>query len=341
MKTTAQKVLDAQLSLDAQLRALRIPLFRFPWPAACADNLECVEKKTVEWADQHGLLVDKAYRKRAERSRYAWLAGRCYPKADEELLQVVSDLMIWFFIVDDLFVDRVEVLTLDTLRNLTAIIDVLDYNCLGQDPVFGEAAWLDLIQRLQKLLSAEHFSRFAQGMRLWVTTAGLQILNHINPKSVGIRQYETIRCHTSGTNPCLALADAANGGSVDPDEFYSSDAQILLRHANNIVCWSNDIQSSIVEMRQPGQFRNMVVIYAENGRTLQESVDYTAERVRREISSFATLAEQVKLYGSPRLRGFVEGLQYWIRGYQDWVELDTERYSANHAAADADDRGLI
>jgi hypothetical protein len=67
-------------------------------------------------------------------------------------------------------------------------------------------------------MSHESFERFAQGMRLWAPTAGLQIPNHLQAKSVGITQYETIRGHTSGMNPCLALSDRANAGAVDLDE---------------------------------------------------------------------------------------------------------------------------
>ncbi|KAL1850427.1 hypothetical protein VTK73DRAFT_9686 [Phialemonium thermophilum] len=175
-------------------------------------------------------------------------------------------------------------------------------------------------------------------MRLWATTAGLQILNHLTPESVGIRQYETIRRHTSGMNPCLALADVGNAGSVDPADYWRRDVQTLLRHANNIVCWSNDIQSLGVEARQPGQFRNMVVIYAGGGKSLQEGVDRTRARVQSEIDDFVALSEKVVRDAEPRLRGFVEGMKYWIRGYQDWVLKDTQRYAAQFAAVDADDR---
>ncbi|KAM4060768.1 terpene synthase metal-binding domain-containing protein [Hirsutella rhossiliensis] len=295
----------------------------------------------IEWADIYGLLVNKAHNERVKRTRYAWLAARCYPNAHRELLQAIADYFVWFFLADDLFVDRVETVTLDTLLCLTAMIDVLDFDCAGPQPVYGELAWLDVCRRLRGLLSAEAFERFAQGMRLWATTAGLQILNHLRSESVGIRQYETIRRHTSGMNPCLALADAANGGSADAEEFYRPDVQTLYRHANNIVCWSNDIQSLVIEARQPGQFRNMVVIYAAEGRTLQEAIECTAKRVNEEISKFTQLSSAVLPHASAQLCGLVQGFKYWIRGYQDWVQKDTLRYAATFAVADADDRGIL
>ncbi|MGS0892177.1 terpene synthase family protein [Burkholderia stagnalis] len=327
--------------LEAELAALRIPVFDVPWAGACSPHVERIEARMLEWAYAHGLFVSDAYRERVVRTRYGWLAARCYPNADPALLQVIADYFVWYFLADDLFVDRVETVGPDTLGNLTAMIDVLDYDCTGTPPVYGERAWLDVCRRLRARLSAEHFARFAQGMRLWATTAGLQILNHMRPEPVGIPQYETIRRHTSGMNPCLALADAANSGAVPPDTFHRQDVQTLCRHANHIVCWSNDIQSFGVEARQPGQFRNMVAIRASLGHTLQDSVDYTAARVRAEIAAFVQCADALGQHADTRVRGLVDGCRYWIRGYLDWVARDTQRYAAAFAAGDADDRGLI
>ncbi|MCA7998863.1 terpene synthase family protein [Burkholderia metallica] len=327
--------------LKAELAALRVPVFDVPWAGACSPHVERIESRMLEWADAYGLFLSDAYRERVARTRYGWLAARCYPNADPSLLQALADYFVWFFLVDDLFVDRVEPVGPDTLRNLTAIIDVLDYACTGPEPVYGERAWLDLCQRLRVRLSAEHFARFAQGMRLWATTAGLQILGHLTVEPIAVPQYETIRRHTSGMNPCLALADAANSGAVPPDTFHRPEIQALCRHANHIVCWSNDIQSLRVEVHQPGQFRNMVMIHASRGHTLQESVDYTAERVREEIRAFIQCADVLTQHADTRVRGLVDGCRYWIRGYLDWVARDTQRYAAAFAAGDADDRGLI
>ncbi|BCR97261.1 terpene synthase family protein [Aspergillus luchuensis] len=156
--------------------------------------------------------------------------------------------------VDDLFLDRVEIVTPNTLSNLTAIIDVVDFNCTRPEPVYGELALLDICQSLRQLLSAEHFERFAQGLKLWATTAGLQILYHLQERPIGVSQYEFIRRHTSGAKSCLALADASNCGPVSPEEFYRPDVQRFCRYTNNIICLANDIHSFIVEARQPGQF---------------------------------------------------------------------------------------
>ncbi|MDB5767682.1 MAG: Terpene synthase metal-binding protein [Collimonas fungivorans] len=327
--------------LLSELESISIPDFEFPWPCACSPDAESVEKETNAWAAAHKLLPDERYRARVARTKYGWLAARCYPRAGRALLQTIADYFTWYFLADDLFVDRVELVTPDTVPNLTAMIDVLDFNCLGPDPLYGESAWLDVCRRLRRQLSAEHFQRFANGMRMWASTAGLQILNHTHSTPLSLRQYQTVRRHTSGMNPCLDLVDVANDGPLSAAEYNLPAIQQLRRHTNNVVCWSNDIQSLAVELRQPGQHWNMVGIYAAQGHSLQESVDYTVMKVRTEINGFADLAGAMEIHAGPALRGAIAGMKNWMRGYQDWVESDTKRYSEEFAGQDADDRGML
>lgn len=321
--------------------SLRIPCFVFPWPAAIHPDVESVEADTLKFAVDYGLAPDAAYRARLARTRYGWLAARCYPQAGRAFLQSAADYFTWFFIVDDLFVDRVQTTTPRTLPNLTAMIDVLDHHRIGAEPVFGEDAWLDICTRMRGHLSHEHFQRFAHGMRMWASTAGLQILNHLQDEPVGIAQYETIRRHTSGTYPCLAILDAANTGPVTAAEYNDPIVQRLCLHTNNVICWSNDIQSVRMEMNQPGQYLNMVILYTRQGLSLQQSVDFVAHRVRSEIASFQSLALTVEPHAGPEMRGFITGLRNWMRGYQDWVENDTQRYADAYIDQDANDTHVL
>ncbi|MFY2560592.1 terpene synthase family protein [Corallococcus terminator] len=329
-------------NLSAQLEQLRIPTITFPWSGECSPDVEPVEQEARHWAARHGLIPSEQYLARVTRTKYGWLAARCYPHADRELLQIIADYFIWFFVTDDLFVDRVETISRETLPNLAAMLDVLDLNRLGASPVFGETAWMDVCQRLRGRLSVEHFERFAHGMRMWASTAGLQIVSHLaEESSSAIRPYEAIRRHTSGMNPCLDLIDAANAGPLPSDEFHRPDVLRLRLHTNNVVSWSNDMQSLPIEARQPGQQQNMVILHAAQGHTRQEGTDYTASRVQAEVDAFQREASLMEPRASKELRGFIAGMRDWMRGYQDWVVLDTQRYLTTHAEQDANDSGVL
>jgi hypothetical protein len=182
---------------------------------------------------------------------------------------------------------------------LTAIIDVLD--CDSAVPANGDTAWLDVCRRLRDCLSAEHFERFAAGMRMWASTAGLKTLSRLQSRPLEICDYKTVRRHASATNACLALSDVANAGPASPDEYHQPTVRRMRMHANNIVSWSNDIRFLSAEARKRGQFPNMATLYTSQSRTLQEGVDITADKIRKEISELAQLADAVEEYASTAL----------------------------------------
>lgn len=152
-----------------------------------------------------------------------------------------------------------------------------------------------------------------------------------------------MRRYTNGLEALFALSDVTDCGLVESKDFCRPEVRALCNHAMNIISWSNDIHSLVVEARQPGQFWNMVFIHNvyATGHSLQESVNYTAARVEAEISLFVMASDLLLLNASPQLQGFIDGLKHWTRGNQDWVEQNTQRYAAAFAAIDADNRGLL
>ena len=317
------------------------PSFEVPWPSACAPDAAQIESRMLGWAQSHGLFLNEEHHRRTVRARFAWLAARCYPHAERSLLQVIANYIACFFLIDDLFVDRVETASPATVPALAAMLDVMDFNRLGEHPVYGESAWLDVCQQFRQLLPAEHFERFANGMRLWATVAGLQILNHLDDRPPGMPTYIAVRRYMGGVYPTLDLIDAANAALLPSAVHALPEVQALRLHANNIVGWSNDAHSVDVEMKQPGQFWNMVTIYAAQGHSLGDAINHTAATIRAEISQFFTLAADVEQHADPVLRVYVAGIKDWLRGYFDWLEHDTQRYAPQFAEQDADDRALL
>ncbi|WP_163868303.1 hypothetical protein [Myxococcus eversor] len=149
-----------------ELEHVRIPVITFPWQGACAPDVEQLEHRRLTWATRHGLTPTAEHRARAERAKYASFAARGFPHASPALLQIFADFLAWFFVIDDLVVDRVNPLSASTLSHLTAFLDVLDLDQSSPEPLFGVGALRDICQRLRGFLSPEHFSRFAQGMRM-------------------------------------------------------------------------------------------------------------------------------------------------------------------------------
>jgi hypothetical protein len=274
---------------------------------------------------------------RVTKCRYGFLAARCYPRAEGHLLQVIADHFLWLFLADDLIFDRVDTVSVRTIRALSAMINIVELDQPAAQPGYGETALFDVCHRLRQILSPEHFDRFGRGTLMWASAASMQILDHLQQAPIGIDSYVAIRRHTSGLTSVLALSDAANLGPITPDEYHHPAMVSLRRQANNVVAWSNDLHSYFVERNQPGQFRNMVTAYQSRGHELQEAVDLTAQRVRSELASFIELSATVEAWPNPAVSGCVTGLRDWMRGYQDWFDHETRRYNVR----DADDRAVM
>lgn len=323
-----------------ELESLHLPGFTFPWADACSPHADRIEHATIEWAKQHQLIANDEVLQRVIRGKFGWLAARCYPDSPPELLQPIADFLIWLFLTDDFFFDRVDTLTYQTITNVTAIIDVLDMDISGEQPVFGELALLDICRRLRPQLGAERFNSFAQGVRMTHGAAALQILVHLKSMPIGIRQYESIRRHGGAMQPCLELIDTANGYLLEAELRNRLDIEQLKRHANNVVCWTNDIYSLGIELKQPGQYENMISIYASQGYSLQEGIDRVASRIRAEIDSFLKISDAIPTDDTPALKHYIQGLRYWMSGHQRWVEVDTHRYSEAFSDLDSDQRSI-
>jgi len=71
-----------------------IPVFRFPWPGACHPEVRQAEAAMIRWGQAHRLIPDATYLSRVVRTRYAYLAARCYPRVGSELLQAAEDYFL-------------------------------------------------------------------------------------------------------------------------------------------------------------------------------------------------------------------------------------------------------
>lgn len=320
--------------------SLRIPLFAFKWPSACSPHAQAVEQHVLEWVEHQQLIPDNASRERTSRGRYGWLAARCFPTAPLQLLETIADYIAWLFLVDDLFFDRVQTLSPHTVAHITAVIDVLDLHTTQPQPVFGERALLDICQRLQQHMDAERFQHFAHGTRMIYASAALQILAHLNDEPITLRQYECIRRHGSGMIPSLSLLDSCTPTHLEGRVRFSREVQQLKDSTNTIVSLSNDIYSLKMELKQPGQYENMVTLQAGTLQTLQQGIDSTANTIRAEIEHFTQRTEQLLVGAGPALSNYIHGLRYWLSGHQQWIESDTARYAAEFADSDADLRSV-
>ncbi|MEU0630749.1 sesquiterpene cyclase [Streptomyces sp. NPDC005989] len=318
---------DSADDWSALLRGITIDI---PFPTACHPSVAEAEARGRQWAERHGLVRSDEARTRLHRGRFGQLAGRAYPAAGAALFQTTVDLMMWLFTYDDDYVDRTAPQAARTVPAIAGAVNVLDrVQGDGVAPPF-ETAFEDICGRLREQLTAEQFARFANGIRLALLAAPVQNYRRAAAQPLTLSEYEVIRRYLGGCPPCFALIDAANGDALPAAEYEHPDLQQLTLHANNVVCWTNDIYSLAMEHSQPGRFWNMPLVYAAHGCTPAQALARTAERVHEEVASFAELAAHVTSRGSTAQRRYVQGLGTWIRALYDWTINDTARYAPHY-----------
>lgn len=316
--------------------AIVLPAIELPWASSLHPDVQDMHVLLGDWCERHELFRDDAERNRYAGYRFAWLAARCFPRADRQLAQWTADFLLWFFLFDDTTADRVETAEQATIMvaRLAAVLDVVDLDQLGEKPVHAEAAWMDLCARLRSLMPTdEQYQRWANAMRMWFLSLAMQVFDQINTSRPDPRSYMSYRRYSGGLKPPFAIVDVANAGPITPDEYHQPKARLLDMYAHNVVAWANDVLSSPAEVREPAT-RSLVIVVkdAEPRRSWQEVVNLAADRTNAEIAKFAELAEVVRRTASPQLCGWIDGLQDWMTGTVNWSLFDSARYGHTEAA---------
>lgn len=312
-----------------------LPAIKLPWLSRIHPDVQSMHASLVDWTTQHALFRNDAERDRYAGYRFAWLAGRCFPRADRAFAQWTADFLLWFFLFDDVTADRVESAEQATVmvRRLSAMLDVVDLDDLDEQPVHGEVAWLDLCRRLRALLPAdENYERWATAMRLWFLSLAMQVFDQICTDRVDPRSYVSYRRYSAGLRPPIAIVDVANVGPITAEEFYAPEARLLDQYTTNVIAWSNDVLSASAEVHEPST-RSLVTVIkdVEPSRSWQEAVNLAVDRTHLEIAKFTELAERVRRTASPNLSGWIDGCQDWMSGTVNWSLFDSDRYG--HTAA--------
>ncbi|NIG56422.1 sesquiterpene cyclase [Chitinophaga sp. Cy-1792] len=323
------------------LAGITIPAITIPWPGAISPLVEDIETGMLQWAAEFGLIVNPTHAARIRRSKFAWFVARSYPNADITLLQMAADYGIWLFLVDDMLIDRMEMSPQERVTSLSALLDILDLEKAGQHPVYGELALLDLCRRFRKNMNTTSCNRMMQAIRLWAAAAGLQILDHERAETPALSTYVTIRRYIGAVETTISLNDVLNYKPVTDAVYNSPEVYQLRLIVNNVIAWGNDVHSAIIEAQQPGHFRNMPLIYASQGHTLQEGITFTVDNVYQEIARFSEIEASISTHADEALLNLIQGFKDCISGYYNWVLLDTQRYSKEHMAMDANDSKSI
>jgi hypothetical protein len=89
----------------APVRVTR-PTFYCPFPAAVHAQVNRIEEGTIAWMKRYGYIKTARDEDAARCAEFGIRAARVHPTGSTEAIQLVSDLTVWLFLTDDVYVEE-------------------------------------------------------------------------------------------------------------------------------------------------------------------------------------------------------------------------------------------
>jgi 5-epi-alpha-selinene synthase len=306
------------------------PEFYCPFPSRLNPNAEAANRHTLAWVKHFNLISDDREWRRLQASKFSWLAARAYPDAPSEGLNIVSDWNTWLFIRDDQCDESGFGRNPDKLihfhERLTEIL-------IGREPDESDRplayALHDLCVRLRRAASNDWMCRFIVSVIEYFESSVWEAQNRAAAITPDPLTYVTMRPFTGGLYTDIELIDVVEHISLPLHVRKHETLQGLIRMANNVVCWSNDVISFAKEVRH-NDVHNLVVTFQHHYQlSLQDAVRKAADLTNKEVRNFIALKERLPTFGAEidaDVQRFVSVLCSWMRGNLDW-SYTSGRYS--------------
>lgn len=287
-------------------------------------------KRSMDWAERFQLAPSESARKLIDKIHVDDMSAAIYVDASPEVLDLCTDLLLWFFVSDDQYDERaigahplkMEKVFGNFLRILQTGNEREAISPLGR-------ALLDLRNRLAMAGSANWYARFVSNMALYFEGCMCESRNRALKRTPEFEEYRSLRRASVGTYPCFDLIEIAGSGEL-PKEVQDNPALPLLRDlSSDIIAWVNDIVSYQKESAFSDPHNIVTVLREECGISVPEAVDKIIEFHNEEMQTFSDLAQGVGASGGEPARRYIAGLLQWMRGVFDW-SFQSERYKQDY-----------
>ncbi len=305
-----------------------IPDLYCPFPSVVNRHAEQVHAYTIEWINRFGLFSEHA-RRRLPEVKFAWLAAHVSPKATQTELQLLADWNIWLFARDDLCEETAIRNNPEQMHALNSrLLAVLDNGETVPTDMPLVHSLADLRQRILSRTTPNCMTHFVARVKDYFDSNVWEATNLGQGLYPDMVTYIAMRHHTGALYTAFELAIIIEQIQLSEDIREHPAFQSLAIHANNVVCWANDIISLDKEIRC-GEIHNLVLIIQRQYQlSLQEAVNRVAEMHNAEVRAFITEEAQLTATGvmvDANLERLIDVMRFWMRGNLDWA-LMTARY---------------
>ncbi|MFE7184218.1 terpene synthase family protein [Streptomyces erythrochromogenes] len=296
-----------------------------PLPGAIHPDHRQVEEGTRRWARAAGLDGLPGHEALLGH-RMGELAARVLPGARREAVQLLGDLAMWLFHVDDDCEDgplgvRPAGLA-DRLSRLLYAAEHPGATLLPRDPVAD--AVRDLRRRTEALFGPHAGAAWLDSLRAYFLSLLWEAGQRTAPEYPGIESYALMRLHSGAVDTLLPFLEHAHGLALPPAARHDPRLTALEEMAAFLIGWSNDLLSYRKESTRPGRRLDVVTLLRRGGASLADAVTVAVGQYDRVMGRFLELGERVAAT-APGSRRYVAALHRFVRGAGEW-ELTSPRY---------------
>ncbi|KZT22486.1 terpenoid synthase [Neolentinus lepideus HHB14362 ss-1] len=282
----------------------------------CTVNPHCERAgaESAAWVIDQQLFTDKK-RLAFVLGNSELLASRAYPHASYERLRTCLDFINLLFVVDEVSDAQSGK---DALKTGWTVINAM------KDPSNAESSKVAKTTRefRERLVADARPNFLRRFMKSWEDYANAFV------KDAEL-SYTHLRRENSGVCPCFHLLECAADTDIPVEVFEDAVFQDIFLCALDMISWSNDLYSYIVEQSKCQDGNNVItVLVQEKNLSLQEACDYVGEFFQKLYSRFQSGRQSLPSWGTAidsAVAMFVDGLEIWVATNLEWSFL-TERY---------------
>jgi hypothetical protein len=315
-------------------RRTREPRFEIPYPTRMSPDVERARREGLRWAREMGIVRDDAEAAALDAALYDRLAAYAYPRNAGPGLDLVVELMMWFFPFDDLFdgpLGRDPGATAALIDGLVAAMYAHRPPHRTDPPMIR--AFLDLWQRARYATTESWRTRFHSDTEAYLRSYPWEVANRVRDRKPNAARYLEMRRHSIGVWLSVDAAESTGRYEIPHAAFRSDHVQAMRRLCSDVVILVNDAYSSDKE-RDHGDLNMLTLVQDEECLTAAEALARVEAMAHDRLREFqrldrdlGRLHEELNLAPAARvdLERYADGMRSWMRGNLDWSQ-ETVRY---------------
>ncbi len=301
-----------------------------PFPTELHPLTAQIAARTEAWCLSTGLL--KTPNEQLKKAKFTWLVCSMFPEGDPAAIQLISDWTTWLFLNDDVCDEQDIGQRASGLRNYgDRILEALHNGQLTKTSTDLETAVSNLRDRFLAIGSAKWFyRRFLPEVERYFEGCYWEAANREIGQTPILSDYVLMRRFTGAVYVYVEFFDLVAQREIPLVVRGNETIQGLVRIANDVACWTNDVFSFEKESAT-GEIHNIVALYAaEQKSTPLEAALQSIAACNARVSEFTSMSALLGNYSAfganaDAARIYVRMLERLMRGNLDW-SLSTGRY---------------